>query len=210
MNVLVLAPHPDDETIGCGGALCLHAAKGDRVVVVFLTSGELGLKDKAPQKAWKIRESEAKAAAQHLGVARLEFLRLPDWMVGEQIKKGARMLQPVLEQELPDLAYLPHPQDGHPDHQAALPLLQAALRGVRRPALELRAYEIWTPLAEFDAVEDISRVMRRKLQALRAHRSQLVEFDYERAVRGLNEYRGALAGKCAFAEVFQTLHLKMS
>jgi len=76
MNILVIAPHPDDETIGCGGALCLHAAKGDRVVVVFLTSGELGLKELAPAKAWQVRESEAQAAAKHLGITRLEFLRL--------------------------------------------------------------------------------------------------------------------------------------
>ncbi len=210
MNVLVIAPHPDDETIGCGGALCLHAAKGHRVAVVFLTSGELGLKDRARAEAWKIRESEAKAAARQLGVARLEFLRLPDWMLGDHLKRGARLLQPILRAEKPELIYVPHPHDWHPDHQAALPLLRAAWRGVRVPAPELRAYEVWTPLREFDHVEDISRVMPRKLRALRAHRSQLGGFDYERAVTGLNQFRGTLAGKCRWAEVFQTVRLKAS
>jgi N-acetylglucosamine malate deacetylase 1 len=172
---------------------------------VFLTSGELGLKELPPPKAWKIRESEAKAAARLLGIARLEFLRLPDWAVDEHIKKGARLLRPILKQEVPEMVYLPHPGDWHPDHQAALPLLRAALRGIRLPAVELRAYEVWTPFDKFDDVADISRVMRRKIRALRAHRSQLGEFDYERAVLGLNQYRGALAGKCAYAEVFQSV-----
>jgi len=208
MNILVIAPHPDDETIGCGGALCLHAAKGDRVAVVFLTSGELGLNNLAPRKAWKIRESEAKAAAKHLGIAHLEFLRLPDWAVGEHLKKGAHLLQPILKREVPEIVYLPHPRDWHPDHQAALPLFRAAMRGARLPTVELRAYEVWTPFEAFDDVVDISRVMRRKLRALRAHRSQLGECDYERAVLGLSQYRGALAGKCTYAEVFQTPDLK--
>jgi N-acetylglucosamine malate deacetylase 1 len=210
MNVLVIAPHPDDETIGCGGALCRHAARGDRVVVAFLTSGELGLKDLPPRKAWKIRESEAKAAARHLGIARLEFLRLPDWAVAERIKEGARLLLPIIKAEAPQMIYLPHPRDWHPDHQAALSLLRAALRGVRLPTLELRAYEVWTPLGEYDHVEDISRVMPRKLRALRAHCSQLREFNYLRAVRGLNQFRGALAAKRPYAEVFQALDLKAS
>ena len=51
----------------------------------------------------------------------------------------------------------------------------------------------------------ISNVMSRKLRALRAHRSQLGEFDYVKAVTGLNQFRGALAGKCRFAEAFETL-----
>jgi N-acetylglucosamine malate deacetylase 1 len=205
MNILVVAPHPDDETIGCGGTLCLHAARGDRVVVVFLTSGELGLKHLAREKAWQVRESEANRAARNLGIADLEFLRLPDWMVGEHVQKGARLLSPIFRREAPQLIYLPHPAEWHPDHQAASPLVRAALKRSRIARPALRAYEVWTPLQEYDHVENISPVMARKLRALRAHRSQLDEFDYERAIRGLNQYRGALAGKYRYAEVFHTL-----
>jgi LmbE family N-acetylglucosaminyl deacetylase len=205
MNILVIAPHPDDETIGCGGTLCLHTARHDRVVVVFLSSGELGLEHLDRKKAWQLREAEAKTAARTLGLAALEFLRLPDWVVAEHVQKGGRLLSPILRRELPQLIYLPHPGEWHPDHQAALPLLRAALERSRIPQPALRAYEVWTPLQQFDHVENISRVMTRKLRALRAHRSQLTEFDYERAMRGLNQYRGALAGKCRYAEVFQSL-----
>jgi N-acetylglucosamine malate deacetylase 1 len=207
MNILVLAPHPDDETIGCGGALCRHSAAGDRIAAVFLTSGELGLKDLAREKAWDVREAEARAAARLLGIARLEFFRLPDWGLGDHLKRGAKLLAPILKEERPKLIYLPHPQDWHPDHQATPPLLRKALRGLRLRAPELRAYEVWTPLGEYDHVEDISRLMPRKLRALRAHRSQLGEFDYLRAVRGLNQFRGALAARSPYAEVFQTLEL---
>ena len=205
MNILVIAPHPDDETIGCGGTLCLHTARGDRVVVVFLTSGELGLKHLAREKAWQVRESEANRAARNLGITGLEFLRLPDWMVGEHVQNGARLLSPILRRETPQLIYLPHSAEWHPDHQAASPLLRAALKRSRIARPALRAYEVWTPLQEYDHVENISQVMARKLRALRAHRSQLDEFDYERAIRGLNQYRGALAGKYRYAEVFHTL-----
>jgi LmbE family N-acetylglucosaminyl deacetylase len=205
MKVLVIAPHPDDETIGCGGALRLHQQRGDRAVVVFLTSGELGLKHLPREKAWAVREKEANASARILGVARVYFLRQPDWMLGDRIKPAARALRPVLLAEKPQLIYVPHEAEWHPDHQAALPVLRFALRGWRGALPELRAYEVWTPLAAHDRAEDITRVMPRKLAALRAHQSQLNEFDYERAVRGLNAFRGELAAKCRYAEVFQSV-----
>src|SRR5262245_61629908 len=205
MNVLVLAPHPDDEAIGCGGSLCQHAAKGDRVTVVFLTSGELGLKHLPREKAWAIREREAKAAGKILGVGRLHFLRQPDWTLGENIKPAARALRPLLSAAKASLIYVPHEGEWHPDHQAALPVLRAALRGWQGTLPEVRAYEVWTPLATHDHVANIGRVLSRKLRALRAHRSQLEEYDYERAVRGLNAFRGELAAKCRYAEVFQSV-----
>ncbi|MBN2505253.1 MAG: PIG-L family deacetylase [Verrucomicrobia bacterium] len=208
MNVLVVAPHPDDETLGCGGTLCRHAAGGDRVVVVFLTSGELGLKHLPRERAWAIREREASAAARVLGVAAVEFLRQPDWGVGGHGAAAARGLRPVLERERPRLVYVPHRKEWHPDHRAALPVLRAALRGGALGAPEVRAYEVWTPMARHDHVEDITAVMPRKLRALRAHRSQLGEFDYARAVRGLNQFRGELAARCRYAEVFAAVSIQ--
>jgi len=203
VNVLVIAPHPDDEAIGCGGSICLHAARGDRVAVVFLTSGELGLKHLPRDEAWRVRESEAEAAAEVLGVAALSFLRLPDWDVGDRVDDAATLLRPILHQERPSVVYVPHPTEWHPDHQAALPIVRAALPDGNDPPLGL-AYEVWTPLAAYDHVEDITPVMRRKLQAVRRYRSQIGHFRYDRAVFGLNQYRGSLAARSRYAEVFQS------
>jgi LmbE family N-acetylglucosaminyl deacetylase len=202
MRVLVLAPHPDDETIGCGGSILLHAKKGDRVSVVFLTSGELGLRHLPRKSAWAVREAEAKRASRLLRLKRVSFFRCSDWGLSEQISKAARQLATVLKKEKPVLLYLPHPEDGHPDHKAALPIVRQALKNFPTDSLMLRFYEVWTPLANYNEVNDITSIMKRKLKALRTHKSQLNDFDYVRAVTGLNQYRGALAAKTQFAEVF--------
>lgn len=205
MNVLVIAPHPDDECIGCGGAVCRHVARGDLVHAVFLTSGELGLKQLPREEAWRTREGEARAAAKILKLASTEFLRCPDWTMADDVGEVSRRLAPVLSRVAPQVIYLPHPNEWHPDHKASLPSVSGALRlsGIQMP--ELRGYEVWTPLAEYQHVENISDVMAMKLRALRKHQSQLATWDYVRAVRGLNEYRGVMAGRCRYAEVFQQL-----
>jgi LmbE family N-acetylglucosaminyl deacetylase len=78
-----------------------------------------------------------------------------------------------------------------------------AVASAEIPIPFMATYEAWTPLAEYNHVEDISDVMERKLQAIQCYPSQLTGFRYDRAIRGLNEYRGALAAKCDYAEVFQ-------
>jgi LmbE family N-acetylglucosaminyl deacetylase len=202
-RVLVLAPHPDDEAIGCGGAICLHRRRGDPVRVAFLTSGEQGLPDLPAEDARWVRETEAEAAGAVLGVERLDFLRLPDLGLADNLEEGAARLAPLLA-AAPDLVYLPHPGEPHPDHEAVLPMVRLALAGLPAgaPLPELRGYEVWGPMTRFGWVELIGAVMGQKLRAVRCYRSQLRQFRYDRAVAGLNRYRGALGAGARYAEAF--------
>jgi LmbE family N-acetylglucosaminyl deacetylase len=205
MNILVIAPHPDDESIGCGGASWLHAQRGDHVSVVYLTSGELGLKHLPREKAWAVREAEARKAAKILGLAEPVFLRCRDWHLGESVEITAAALEPALKAAVPEIVYLPHPLEWHPDHKATLPIFWSAADQCSISPKTVRGYEIWTPMPEYDHAENIDAAMPTKLRAIRAHRSQLQQLPYDRAIRGLNEYRGVIAGRCRFAEVFKIL-----
>lgn len=210
MNVLVIAPHPDDESIGCGGAICLHADRGHRVATVFLTSGESGLPELSKEEAWRVREREAERATEILGVASIEFLRRPDQYLQENTIDAACALKPILQREKPEVLYLTHERDFHPDHRATVSIVQAAVRaaGITEPTL--LSYEVLTPLTEFDRAEDISPVMRRKLKAMWAYRSQIRQFRYDLAFRAMNRYRGVMARAGRYAEVFRVAGESMS
>ena len=202
-TILVIAPHPDDESIGCGGGIVSHVLQGDRVVVAFLTSGELGLKHLPVEEAWGIREKEAAAAADVLGIARIEFLRQPDWVLNEHTAAAAARLKAILSAEMPRRIYVPHPGESHPDHQASLAIVQMALVDHTFRTPEILSYEIWTPHAVYDHVQDITSFWSRKWRAIHCYQSQLAQFRYDRAIQGLNCYRGELAMRCRYGEAFQ-------
>jgi len=203
MKVAVISPHPDDESIGCGGTICLHTARGDRVIAVVLTSGERGLRGLPREEAARVREQEAGSAAAILGLASVKFLRRPDGHLDDCVKECAKLLSPILERERPQVVYMPHERDWHPDHRASVSIVQRALADSRIPAPTLLSYEILTPLTMFDRAEDITSMMARKMQAVRAHRSQVRQLHYDRAARGLNEYRGSIVQSGRYVEVFQ-------
>src|SRR5207302_341468 len=115
-----------------------------------------------------IREREAQKASSILGVSSITFLRCRDQQLEEQMQEAAAALRPILECEQPQLMYLTHPLDWHPDHRAALPIVQAALRDTPAPRPDLLTYEVMTPLTEYDRAEDITPFMERKLRAVRA------------------------------------------
>jgi LmbE family N-acetylglucosaminyl deacetylase len=211
-RILVIAPHPDDEAIGCGGAVCLHRRQGDSVHVVFLTSGERYTDDVPAETNRSVREAEACQAGRILDVEGLDFLGLPDLGLSACIDQAAGRLRPLLEAREPNVLYLPHPEESHPDHAAALPIVRAALAGLSSPFRlpELRGYEVWSPLTRYQWVEDVSAVMPQKLRAIRCYRSQLRLFRYDAAVRGLNRYRGILGAASRYAEAFVSLDVRLS
>jgi len=210
MNVLVIAPHPDDESIGCGGTICLHADRGDRVAAVFLTSGEMGLTDLSEGDARRTRERESEDAAGILGISSVTFLRRPDKHLEQDTLHAAEALKPILEREKPEIIYLTHERDFHRDHRASVSIVQTAVRASEIATPALLSYEVLTPLTEFDRAEDISAVIRRKLKAVCAHRSQVRQFRYDRALRAMNRFRGVVAGAGRYAEVFRFANGSMS
>jgi N-acetylglucosamine malate deacetylase 1 len=205
MTTLVVAPHPDDESIGCGGTIVQGIAAGEEWAAVFLTSGELGLEKLPVEKAREVREAEAEEAADILGLTSLTFLRHPDWFLADATADASRSMARVLERVGPERVLLPHPDEWHPDHAATAAVVRGALHHAGLDDLRLQTYEVWTPMHRFEEVEDISEVMATKLRAVRAYRSQLATFDYDEAVEGLDRFRGALAGGCRYAEVFGEL-----
>ena len=205
-RILVLAPHPDDEAIGCGGTLCRHVQAGDEVHVVFLTSGEKGGHGRSEAETVRVREGEARAAAKILGIAHLEFWHEPDGHL-RATPAAVGKLRAKLKAFRPDVIYVTHDKEMHPDHRGAVRLLRRALKaaGGKRP--DVLMYEVWTPTQKLDEIVDISPFLKTKLAAVRTYRSQCAVVGFVEAVRGLNRYRGELHSWPGgdYAEVFTRL-----
>lgn len=204
-RVLVLAPHPDDETIGCGGVLTLHRKQGDPVRVVFLTDGGAG--DPAghypAERYVALRQTEARRAGRVLGVTDLEFWAYPDGKLGTVAELGER-LEAAVATFAPDIVYYPSSRELHPDHWSAGAQVEALHRAGRLPA-PAYAYEIWAAL-EPTHVIDVSAAVETKLAALAEYPSQLRYNDYRPKMLGLNAYRTlTLPPGARYAEAFRRL-----
>jgi LmbE family N-acetylglucosaminyl deacetylase len=183
--VMVAAPHPDDEVLGCGGSIACHADAGRQVFVLYLSSGERGCPDRLPANARALREQEAAQAMETLGIpaANLRFLGFPDGGINPALLDQVGVVTSALRELRPQLLYLPHPDDASFDHRAAFTLCwrAAGMAGSRNfpewgtsphwvPAV--LGYEVWSPIREPAYFEDIDGVMDRKLAALACYRSQ--------------------------------------
>ncbi len=215
-NVMVLAPHMDDEIIGCGGAIALHLRRGARVCVVFMTdgrggSGEVGVlqgeeRARREQELVQLRKTEARAALDTLGVRDMECIDAPDGALAS-CAWAAEKLRDIIETRKPQLVYLPFFLEEHPDHRATSQVLLDATRGSSH-SFQCLGYEVWTPLfpnclVRIDSTVDIKKA------ALSCYRSQLAEADYLHASIGLNAHRsaGLLNARNGYAEAFHVLSL---
>src|SRR5688500_14721012 len=100
--IIVIAPHPDDEAIGCGGTIRRHVERGDAVHVIFLTSGEKGCRGRELSETAQIREAEAESAKAILGIAEIDFWRQPDGALEPTDELVARLVS-KLEESQPDI-----------------------------------------------------------------------------------------------------------
>jgi LmbE family N-acetylglucosaminyl deacetylase len=172
-RILAIAPHPDDEAIGCGGTLARHNASGDHIWIAYITDGrssrDSGL---GPDEMTGRRRQEAEASARALGVGRVEWFGLPEgeWTV-EQLQPGLRAL---LGRVSPDVVYAPSRIDYHPEHYQAARALAAALDEPAGARMRVRVYQVHVPLTPIltNLVSDLSSVAHESAAALSAYATQ--------------------------------------
>lgn len=184
-RVLILAPHPDDEVLGCGGAIMRHAQAGDPIHVVVVTDGAFG--PDGDEVAYRsAREREATCAAAVLGYGEPSFWRLPD----RGLEYGESLIDRVgrcIDESCADLVYAPSWWEIHPDHSA---LALAAAEAVRRSAraCTLVMYEVGSPLHP-NRLLDITDLRKRKQEAILCFESQVARQPYHEHIAALNRFR---------------------
>jgi len=218
-KVMVFAPHPDDELIGCGGSMAHHVRQGDQVSIVYMTSGEAGSIDYQPDALATCREGEARQGAACLQIEDLVFLRYPDGSL-EYRPQHLDALVSLIRTRQPNRVYLPHSRDAVSDHEATYRLVMEAIRRAAGPwhpqcgpatwrVDTILGYEVWTPLGTIGSIQDITPYIALKLKALRSHRSQVESIPYDQAIAGLNRYRGIMTGRGDYCECFQLIRARL-
>lgn len=187
-RILVFAPHPDDEIIGCGGFLALKRAARATIRVVVISDGARGLPYGGSAAD---RQAESRAGLAELEIDAVEFWDYPDATVplsGEIVTR----YREIVAQFRPTEILLPAPGEHHPDHRRVTRGVLAALEG--QWSGQLRFYETTQPMPLVNASHDISTVWESKQRALAAHRSQLAQFDYVGHGEALARMRGITLG----------------
>lgn len=217
MKILVFAPHPDDDVIGCGGSIAKHLKQGNKVTIVYMTSGDAGSLKYAKNELVKIREKEARNAVKIFGVKDIIFLGNPDGYL-EYNKENFVKIINLIRQKKPNIIYIPHKYDTHKDHMNTYELVIESIsrasgswfqecNGEPWQVGTILCYEIWTPLQEISYIENITEFIDLKIKALKQHKSQIHDIQYDEAVRCLNRYRGIMMGKGEYCECFQVLKI---
>lgn len=121
IKAMIVGAHPDDPESGCGGTICKLTAAGHEVVVVYLTKGEGGLKEKSAEEAAEIRSAEAIEACKVMK-ARPIFAGQIDGDTKINKDEYKKMAE-IIEEEKPDIVFAHWPIDTHPDHRVAFNLV---------------------------------------------------------------------------------------
>jgi LmbE family N-acetylglucosaminyl deacetylase len=190
-RVLVVAPHPDDDVLGCGGTLRRLAARGARISVLYVTDGSAShVKSKRfpPAMLRAVREGEARDALRELAIRTSpRFLRAPDGKLAElgssERDALAGAIARAIDWRRAQLLFTPWDRDPHPDHVATAGLVEQARRMCRRRPATFR-YSVWLPVrgTAADAPRAAEATVReivltpaevdRKRAAIMRHRSQ--------------------------------------
>jgi len=216
-KTLVIAPHFDDDVLGCGGLIARLSASGSKVAVLFLTDGAGGVEEVADRKEYaERRHHEAARGLRILGVTDIEFLDLPDGSLEAHVDEAATAIRHSLSAHAPDLLLSISPLEISADHRAAFAATHAALSTLRGgteldaavDGMRILLYEANHP-AFPDVLVDVSNEVDLVRQAIEAHASQIERHNYREMTLGLRSLRTAsLPPDVTAAEGYRALNVQ--
>jgi LmbE family N-acetylglucosaminyl deacetylase len=206
-NVLIVAVHPDDETIGCGGTIFHHKENGDNVSCLFITEGNEFQKKTIP------------VLNDFYGFDRVYSLNLPEIILDDMsLSTIIPLISNVFKESNANIIYLPNRSDPHSDHRKTFDACQACIKSFRYPSI--KKIMMLDVISETDFAPalpenifiphvfvDITKHMDKKIEALKIFESELFEAPFTRSIdtmRAYNRYRGSQIN-AMYAECFMLL-----
>ena len=216
-KILVIAVHPDDETLGCGGTLLKHKANGDEIHWLIATDikelegFEKTTVEKRGEEIDKVKELFRFSSVNRLG---LSTTKIDEYSMSDLISK----ISSIINKVKPNIIYLPFKSDVHSDHKYIFDAAYSCTKTFRYPFIkkiymtETLSETEFAPSTKEDSFVpnvfiDISNYMDKKIEIMKVFENEIGEHPFprsERNIRALGTLRGATCG-CDYAESFVLL-----
>jgi LmbE family N-acetylglucosaminyl deacetylase len=213
MKILIIASHPDDEVLGCGGTIVKYAKRGDEVHLCIVT--------KAYTPDWseeflKNRLGEIDEANKILGIKKTYFLDFPTAKLDTVPQKELNQaVSKVIKEVAPHILYVSHQGDLHKDHRLVYEAALIASRPMEIPLKRILCYETLSETDEGITIKpffpnvyhDITDTFRTKVEAMKAYKSEVRQYPHPRSleiIEALAKKRGSEAG-LKLAEAFMLM-----
>lgn len=212
-KILVVAVHPDDETLGCGGTLLKHKASGDKIHWLICTTLNKN------HDYYQNREKEINKVSKIFNfdsVHNLQFetTKMDQYNMNEIIEKISKVINKVK----PNIIYLPFKEDVHTDHKKVFEASYSCTKSFRYPfikkiyMMETLSETEFAPSTKKDSFIpntfiDVSKYMDKKIKIMKVYKSEIDKFPFPRSIRSIKalaSLRGSTSG-CNFAESFMLL-----
>ncbi len=210
-KILVIAPHPDDETLGCGGTILKHKDNNDEVNCVFVTS--IGKKS----KEYKKRNSEIKKVNSYYSFNNLILGKFePSKLDQYKKKKIIDFISSIVEKLKPEIIYVPFREDAHSDHRIVYDCVSPVFKTFRYPSVKsIRIYETLSETNFKNNISkenfepnlwiDISKYLKQKIEIMKIYKSEIKKHPFprsEKSIKALAILRGSYSGH-KFSEAFK-------
>ena len=222
MEILVISPHPDDETLGCGGTILKHKDIGDKIYWLIITN--IDIKNGWGKDIVEKRQKEIKTVAEMYNFEKTFKLDYPTARLDIiPIQEIIKSITEVILEIKPEIIYLPNRSDIHTDHQITFKSVYSCTKNFRYPFIKrILMYETLSETEFVPALSenvfipnvfvDITKYFEKKLEMFKIYKSEVMEEPLPRSlevIEALAKYRGSRIGK-KYAESFQLIFSKFN